>query len=119
LGAGESGKSTIQKQFQLQYGKPYNEHQRQEYRDVIYDNSLRSMQVIIDALSDILDMEIPAHLNEAVEYIMSFGDEPELAAPNGEMDPKLASALSQVWAFEGAKEAVEISHEFQLNDSAS
>ncbi|GAA5871252.1 hypothetical protein JCM16303_000695 [Sporobolomyces ruberrimus] len=119
LGAGESGKSTVMKQFQLQYGRPYNEQQRREYRDVIYDNSLRSMQVIIDALSDILDLEIPPHLNESVEYIMSFGEDPELAAPDGEMDPKLAKALSQVWAFEGAKEAVEISHEFQLNDSAS
>ncbi|GAA5897770.1 guanine nucleotide-binding protein subunit alpha [Sporobolomyces salmoneus] len=119
LGAGESGKSTIQKQFQLQYGKPYTDEQRREYRDVIYDNSLRSMQVIIDALSDILALEIPANLNDAVEFIMSFGEDPELAAPDGEMDPKLARALSQVWAFEGAKEAVEVSHEFQLNDSAS
>jgi hypothetical protein len=77
------------------------------------------MQVIIDALSDILDLEIPSHLNEAVELIMSFGEDPELAAPEGEMNPDLAKALSQVWAFEGAKEAVEVSHEFQLNDSAS
>ncbi|GAA5934777.1 guanine nucleotide-binding protein subunit alpha [Sporobolomyces koalae] len=119
LGAGESGKSTVMKQFQLKYGRPYSNEQRQDYRDVIYDNSLRSMQVIIDALSDILDLEIPSHLNEAVELIMSYGDDPVLSAPTGEMEPALARALAQVWAFEGAKEAVEISHEFQLNDSAS
>ncbi|GAA6017209.1 hypothetical protein JCM11491_001852 [Sporobolomyces phaffii] len=119
LGAGESGKSTVMKQFQLQYGRPFSEHQREEYRDVIYDNTLRSMQVIIDALSDILDLDIPSHLNQAVELIMGFGEDPELAAPGGELDATLAAALSQVWAFEGAKEAVEVSHEFQLNDSAS
>lgn len=107
------------KQFQLRYGKPYTDQQRLEYRDVIYDNSLRSMQVIIDALSDILDLEIPSNLSGDVELIMSYGEDPELAAPGGELDPTLAGALSRVWAFEGAKEAVEVSHEFQLNDSAS
>lgn len=45
LGAGESGKSTIMKQFQLAYGRPFTTEERDEYRDVIFDNAVRSMQV--------------------------------------------------------------------------
>lgn len=45
LGAGESGKSTIMKQFQLAYGQPFTTEERDEYRDVIFDNAVRSMQV--------------------------------------------------------------------------
>jgi guanine nucleotide-binding protein subunit alpha len=45
LGAGESGKSTIMKQFQLAYGQPFTPEERDEYRDVIFDNAVRSMQV--------------------------------------------------------------------------
>ncbi|GAA5896482.1 hypothetical protein JCM6882_001026 [Rhodosporidiobolus microsporus] len=117
LGAGESGKSTILKQFQLAYGAPFTTAQREEYRDVVYDNSLRSMQVVIDAF-DLLSIEVPEALNEHIELLMSFGEEPELAAPGGELDAQVARAISALWAFEGAKEAVEMSHEFQLNDSA-
>ncbi|BGP40826.1 guanine nucleotide-binding protein subunit alpha [Rhodotorula kratochvilovae] len=117
LGAGESGKSTIMKQFSLAYGKPFSEQERLDYRDVIYDNALRSMQVVIDAF-DLLSIEVPDALNEHIELVMSFGEEPELAAPTGELLPPVAKALAALWAFDGAKEAVDMAHEFQLNDSA-
>ncbi|GAA6060027.1 hypothetical protein JCM10212_001024 [Sporobolomyces blumeae] len=119
LGAGESGKSTVMKQFQLSYGRPYNNQQREDYREVIFDNALRSAQVVIDALSDILNLDIPEQYSQEVELIMSYGDDPELSAPSGEMDAQLARAIAKLWSFKGAKEAVEMSHEFQLNDSAS
>ncbi|TNY21030.1 heterotrimeric G-protein alpha subunit (G-alpha, GPA1) [Rhodotorula diobovata] len=117
LGAGESGKSTIMKQFSLAYGKPFTDQERLDYRDVIYDNSLRSMQVVIDAF-DMLGIDVPPELNEQVELVMSLGDEPDLAAPTGELLPDVAKALMALWAFEGAREAVDMAHEFQLNDSA-
>ncbi|GAA5844523.1 hypothetical protein JCM9279_006333 [Rhodotorula babjevae] len=115
LGAGESGKSTIMKQFSLAYGKPFSDQERLDYRDVIYDNSLRSMQVVVDAF-DMLGTDVPPALNPYIELIMSFGDEPELAAPTGELLPDVAKALMALWEFEGAKEAVDMAHEFQLND---
>ncbi|GAA5854112.1 hypothetical protein JCM8547_008232 [Rhodosporidiobolus lusitaniae] len=117
LGAGESGKSTILKQFQLAYGAPFTTVQREEYRDVIYDNALRSMQVVIDAF-DLLGIEVPDAMNPHIELLMGFGEDPELAAPSGELDGSVARAIQALWAFDGAREAVEMSHEFQLNDSA-
>ncbi|KAK4334913.1 hypothetical protein RTBOTA2_003665 [Rhodotorula toruloides] len=118
LGAGESGKSTIMKQFQLAYGRPFTTEERDEYRDVIFDNAVRSMQVVIDAF-DLLSIEIPESLNEHIELLMSIGDNPELSTDTGELKPDVGNAIATVWAFDGAKEAVEMSHEFQLNDSAS
>ncbi|BGP08757.1 guanine nucleotide-binding protein subunit alpha [Rhodotorula toruloides] len=118
LGAGESGKSTIMKQFQLAYGRPFTTEERDEYRDVIFDNAVRSMQVVIDAF-DLLSIEVPESLNEHIELLMSIGDNPELSTDTGELKPDVGNAIATVWAFDGAKEAVEMSHEFQLNDSAS
>ncbi|GAA5988195.1 hypothetical protein JCM10908_002106 [Rhodotorula pacifica] len=117
LGAGESGKSTILKQFQLAYGRPFTEAERHDYRDVIYDNALRSMQVVIDAL-DTFGTVIPQTLTPQIELLMSLGEPPELATPDGELRVDVAKAIAAVWDFAGAKEAVEMSHEFQLNDSA-
>ncbi|GAA6009348.1 hypothetical protein JCM10207_004358 [Rhodosporidiobolus poonsookiae] len=117
LGAGESGKSTVLKQMQLAYGAPFTPTQREEYREVIFDNALRSMQVVIDAF-DLLQIDVPPELNEHVELLMSLGEEPELSAPGGELDPRVARAIATLWGFEGTREAVEMSHEYQLNDSA-
>ncbi|BGP25273.1 guanine nucleotide-binding protein subunit alpha [Rhodotorula toruloides] len=112
LGAGESGKSTIMKQFQLAYGRPFTREERDEYRDVIFDNAVRSMQVVIDAF-DLLSIEVPESLNEHIELLMSIGDNPELSTDTGELKSDVGNAIATVWAFEGAQEAVEMSHEFQ------
>ncbi|GAA5971123.1 hypothetical protein JCM11641_004152 [Rhodosporidiobolus odoratus] len=117
LGAGESGKSTILKQFKLAYGTPYTTEQREEYREVIYDNALRSMQVVIDAF-DMLEIDVPPQLVEHIELLMSLGDEPELVEPAGGLNLRVAKAIDTLWSFEGARKAVNMSHEFQLNDSA-
>lgn len=99
----------------MAYGKPFTDTEREVYRDVIFDNSLRSMQVVIDAF-DLLSIEVPDSLNEQIELLMSFGEEPDLTTESGAMQPAVARAISALWAFEGAKEAVDMSHEFQLNE---
>lgn len=45
LGAGESGKSTLLKQMQLVYGQTWSPDQRDEHREVVYANTIQSMQV--------------------------------------------------------------------------
>lgn len=73
-------------------------------------SSLR--QVVIDAF-DLLSIEVPESLNEHIELLMSIGDNPELSTDTGELKPDVGNAIATVWAFDGAKEAVEMSHEFQ------
>lgn len=69
-------------------------------------------QVVIDAF-DLLSIEVPESLNEHIELLMSIGDNPELSTDTGELKPDVGNAIATVWAFDGAKEAVEMSHEFQ------
>lgn len=76
------------------------------------------MQVVVDAF-ELLSINVPPSLAQHVELLMSLGDEPDLVAAGGELDAGVAQAIGALWAFEGAKEAVDMSHEYQLNDSAS
>lgn len=44
LGAGESGKSTVLKQMRLIHNKPYDDEERDSYREIIYSNTVQSMR---------------------------------------------------------------------------
>ncbi|KAG8818811.1 hypothetical protein FRC17_010696 [Serendipita sp. 399] len=52
LGQAESGKSTLQKQFQLLYAPEKLESERASWRPVVYINVLYSIRHILDALDD-------------------------------------------------------------------
>ncbi len=49
LGAGETGKSTFAKQMRIIYGEDYDKKDLLEFRDVIYTNVFRAIQVLCDA----------------------------------------------------------------------
>lgn len=50
LGQAESGKSTLQKQFQLFYASQTLEHERPSWRPVVYFNVIKAVRVILDEL---------------------------------------------------------------------
>lgn len=61
LGQAESGKSTLQKQFQLMYRPHSLEQERSSWRTVIYFNVVRSIRQILsalDALEDAIEDEL-------------------------------------------------------------
>ena len=45
LGAGESGKSTILKQMKLIHEGSYTDKERENYKEIIYSNTVQSMHV--------------------------------------------------------------------------
>lgn len=45
LGAGESGKSTILKQMKLIHQGSYSDKERENYKEIIYSNTVQSMHV--------------------------------------------------------------------------
>jgi hypothetical protein len=49
LGAGETGKSTFAKQMRIIYGEDYDKKDLLEFRDVIYTNVFKAIQVLCDA----------------------------------------------------------------------
>ncbi|KIM83436.1 hypothetical protein PILCRDRAFT_819680 [Piloderma croceum F 1598] len=55
LGQAESGKSTLQKQFQLFYASQTLDHERPSWRPVVYFNVIKAVRMILDELdSDIV-----------------------------------------------------------------
>lgn len=50
LGQAESGKSTLQKQFQLFYASQTLDHERPSWRPVVYFNVIKAIRVILDEL---------------------------------------------------------------------
>ncbi len=50
LGQAESGKSTLQKQFQLYYSSQTLENERPSWRPIVYFNILRAIRMILDEL---------------------------------------------------------------------
>jgi G-protein alpha subunit len=50
LGQAESGKSTLQKQFQLFYASQTLDHERPSWRPVVYFNVIKAVRMILDEL---------------------------------------------------------------------
>lgn len=53
LGAGESGKSTILKQMKILHQGGYSEAERESYREIIWSNTIQSMQVLVRGMKTI------------------------------------------------------------------
>ncbi|GAA5842206.1 hypothetical protein JCM11251_000128 [Rhodosporidiobolus azoricus] len=117
LGAGESGKSTICKQLRLIYSKPYSDEEKKQYREIVFANTLRSAQAVINAFP-IFNFPLPQTLESSVTLLRNLSTD-EIADPESDgMRPVVADALTKLWAEKATKMAVERSAAFQLNDSA-
>ncbi|KAI7879768.1 guanine nucleotide-binding protein alpha subunit [Lichtheimia hyalospora FSU 10163] len=114
LGAGESGKSTFLKQMRLINDGGFSEDERIAYREIIFSNTVQSMQVIIEAMNGLGI----AHHNPACEAAIQL----VLRQPSemsDRMPADLVDAINILVADDGVQEAIRRSNEFQLNDSAS
>jgi hypothetical protein len=54
LGAGESGKSTILKQMKLIHQGSYSDKERENYKEIIYSNTVQSMHVSFRIVLELL-----------------------------------------------------------------
>ncbi|KNZ48317.1 guanine nucleotide binding (G protein), alpha [Puccinia sorghi] len=118
LGAGESGKSTLVKQMKCLWDQPYTQSERESYREVIFANTITSIQVVLDALPALQHITIPAEQGDAerIDLLLTL---PPDSHDTPCLDPKVADAICQLWSRPGLKQAVALSHLYQLNDSAS
>ncbi|KAH9956854.1 guanine nucleotide binding protein, alpha subunit [Russula dissimulans] len=68
LGQAESGKSTLQKQFQLYHASPALDRERPSWRPIVYFNAIKAVRTILDEL----DWDFTTHANREEEaYIDS------------------------------------------------
>ncbi|KAJ7618036.1 heterotrimeric G protein alpha subunit B [Roridomyces roridus] len=111
LGAGESGKSTVLKQFKLIHLNGYSVPERETFREIIFANTILSMRAILEAMPTLglgVEPQNEVHTTTVLD--------PELRAVDS-MSPECYSALKELCNDPGVKMAIRRSNEFQLNDS--
>lgn len=60
IGAGESGKSTIAKQMKIIHESGYSKEECEQYKPVVYSNTIQSLMTIIRAMGQLnIDFENP------------------------------------------------------------
>lgn len=114
LGAGESGKSTIVKQMKIIHETGYSPEECEQYRPVVYSNTIQSLMAIIRAMGQLkIDFADPSRTDDARHFFTLAS-----AADEGEMTPELAHIMKRLWNESGVQHCFRRSREYQLNDSA-
>ena len=115
LGAGESGKSTIVKQMKIIHETGYNAEECEQYKSVVYSNTIQSLMTIIRALEQLkIDFDDPSKTNVAREFFTLASSTPE-----GELSSDLVVLMKSLWQDPGVQQCFARSREYQLNDSAA
>ncbi|KAF7300818.1 Heterotrimeric G-protein alpha subunit 4 [Mycena kentingensis (nom. inval.)] len=68
LGAGDSGKSTILKQMRLIHRKPFTANEKEEFRQLVFENLTHGMRTVVEALPGMgLELPVPPRLKKDEE----------------------------------------------------
>lgn len=114
-GAGESGKSTIVKQMKIIHETGYSHEECEQYRPVVYSNTIQSLMAIIRAMGQLrIDFADPQKTDVARQFFTYAS-----AAEEGELTPELVGLMKKLWADQGVQLCFSRSREYQLNDSAA
>ncbi|XP_022914415.1 G protein alpha i subunit [Onthophagus taurus] len=115
LGAGESGKSTIVKQMKIIHETGYSKEEREQYRPVVYSNTIQSLMAIIRAMGQLrIDFADPTKADIARQFFTYAS-----TAEEGELPPELVILMKKLWQDPGVQLCFARSREYQLNDSAA
>ncbi|KAF7217338.1 guanine nucleotide-binding protein subunit alpha-14 [Nothobranchius furzeri] len=113
LGTGESGKSTFIKQMRIIHGQGYNEKDRRGFTRVVFQNIIKAIQDLIDAMK-LLELDYVDDQNISQAQKLS---EVELNSVSN-IEPWQVNAIKQVWNDHGVQKCYDRRREFQLSDSA-
>jgi hypothetical protein len=70
-GAGESGKSTIVKQMKIIHETGYSKEECEQYRPVVYSNTIQSLMAIIRAMGQLrIDFAEPGRAVSYLYYLL-------------------------------------------------
>eukprot|EP00457_Paulinella_chromatophora_P006161 gb/GEZN01006179.1/.p1 GENE.gb/GEZN01006179.1/~~gb/GEZN01006179.1/.p1 ORF type:complete len:356 (+),score=71.23 gb/GEZN01006179.1/:87-1154(+) len=108
LGAGESGKSTLFKQFQNLYGDGFTEEEKAGFIPVIYNNTIQAIKTLSTQVGNYGGLKGNSRESQAVIDALE-GDEP--------IDSSLAKHIQTLWEDPGIVETFKHSAEFQITDS--
>lgn len=115
IGAGESGKSTIVKQMKIIHETGYSLEECEQYRPVVYSNTIQSLMAIIRAMGQLrIDFNDPQKTDIARQFFTYAS-----AAEEGELTTELVMLMKKLWSDGGVQQCFSRSREYQLNDSAA
>lgn len=115
LGAGESGKSTVVKQMKIIHENGYSHNEREQYKSVVFSNTIQSMIAIIKALH-LLDIPFGSvqRIADAKRLVQITADMEQM-----KMTEEMVEIIKRLWNDSGVQECVSRAREYQLNDSAT
>jgi guanine nucleotide-binding protein G(o) subunit alpha len=115
LGAGESGKSTILKQMKIIHMDGYSKEDFEQYREVVYSNTIQSLATIIRAMET---LNVPFGESSRERDAGMVLDKISRMADTEPFEPELLEAMKRLWNDAGVQTCFNRSNEYQLNDSA-
>lgn len=115
LGAGESGKSTILKQMKIIHMDGYSKEDFEQYREVVYSNTIQSLATIIRAMET---LNVPFGDGSRERDAGMVLDKISRMADTEPFEPELLDAMKRLWTDAGVQQCFNRSNEYQLNDSA-
>ncbi|GAA5952421.1 hypothetical protein JCM3765_001968 [Sporobolomyces pararoseus] len=118
LGPGESGKSTLVKQMRLVYSRPYSPEDCREYKEIVFSNTLQSMQVVLHGFG-ILKIDFPPQLDNAAILLENLEVDSAICPTTGDFEIDVAQAIKSVWEHPSTRKVLSESNRLQLNDSAT
>lgn len=111
LGAGESGKSTIFKQMRILFGAPLTEEEKNQITPVVYNNTIASMKLLVQAVIDMgYENDVNDDNKEKFELMKEVDD-------GREIDEEIGLAIKALWKDEGILLAWKRRTEFQIVES--
>ncbi|XP_076280582.1 G protein alpha i subunit [Lasioglossum baleicum] len=115
LGAGESGKSTVVKQMKIIHETGYNKEECEQYKPVVYSNTIQSLMAIIRAMGQLrIDFVDPGKADIARQFFTLAS-----AAEEGELTGELVLLMKRLWQDPGVQLCYTRSREYKINDSAA
>ncbi|CAF0996526.1 unnamed protein product [Adineta steineri] len=115
LGAGESGKSTILKQMKIIHMDGYSKEDFEQYREVVYSNTIQSLATIIRAMET---LNVQFGSNDRERDAAMVLDKISRMADTEPFESELLDAMKKLWNDIGVQTCFTRSNEYQLNDSA-
>jgi len=112
LGSGDSGKSTILKQMRLIHRVPFQSHEVEFYRALVFQNLTYGLKCVFEAMED---LEItPTEASQSAAQMVE--DAPDIK--DGERyPPEYHDALALLWKDESVQRAIERGNEFALPEN--
>ncbi|OBZ71036.1 Guanine nucleotide-binding protein alpha-4 subunit [Grifola frondosa] len=96
LGQAESGKSTLQKQFQLYYSSQTLDHERPSWRPIVYFNILKAIRMILDELDYEYNLRPSDPLSVSVAASTSTSGSGSSSSSHSRPDPSWFPELAQI-----------------------